>query len=256
MKQIKYILIILIFNFPLVKSQCLDLMYGCDTVQTNNNLSNYTEYYKQKSFKDAYEPWKWLIENAPKRTKNLYLHGPKILKGLIESTNDEQEKQKLIDFLISVYDNRLKNYPGKEGYVLALKGKDMYKYRSGTIEELNQCRSVLKNSFEIDGLNSTATTINYYFNVSLKLFQKQELNKQDLMTLFSDVSEVVDHREASISQEIFGFNSDSTRTLSSKEKKALSKLEAELGRIEKAKINEISDIEISLISKQISSLLI
>ena len=243
MKQIKYILIIFIFNFPLLKSQCLDLMYGCDTVQTNNNLSNYTEYYKQKSFKDAYEPWKWLIENAPKRTKNLYLHGPKILKGLIESTNNEQEKQKLIDFLISVYDNRLKNYPGKEGYVLALKGKDMYKYRSGTTEELNQCRSVLQNSFEIDGLNSTATTINYYFNVSLKLFQKQELNKQDLMTLFSDVSEVVDHREASISQEIFEFNSDSTRILSSKETKALSKLEAELGRIEKAKINVNKNFE-------------
>ena len=52
MKLEKYILIILIFNIPILKSQCLDKMYGCDTVSTNNNLSNYTEYYKQKSFKD------------------------------------------------------------------------------------------------------------------------------------------------------------------------------------------------------------
>ena len=38
----------------------------------------------------------------------------------------------------------------------------MYKYKSSTIEELKACREVLQNSFEIDGLNSTATTINYF----------------------------------------------------------------------------------------------
>ena len=76
----------------------------------------------------------------------------------------------------------------------------------------------MSKSFEIDNLNSTATTINYYFNVSLKLFQKDELDKQELMTLFSDVSEVVDYRSVSISQEIFKFSSDSTRQLNSKEK--------------------------------------
>ena len=238
MKLVKYILIIILFNIPTIESQCIgekDLEYGCDTIQTKNNRSNYTEYYKQGSFKDAYEPWEWLVTNAPKSTKNLYIHGPKMLRALIEKTENEIEKQKLIDVLIGIYDKRLYYYPGKEGYVLALKGKDMYKYRSSTIEELKQCRSVLKESFLIDGLNSTATTINYYFIVSLKLFQKKELNQQDLMTLFSDVSEVVDYREASISQDIFEVNSDSTKTLSSKEKKELSKLEAELSRLEKAK---------------------
>ena len=91
MKRINYILIFLGLNIPILKSQCLDQTYGCDTVTTNNNLSNYTEYYKQKSYQDAYQPWLCLIKNAPKRTKNLYLHGPKILKGLIEKTQDEIE---------------------------------------------------------------------------------------------------------------------------------------------------------------------
>ena len=235
MKQVNFILVFFIFNVFQTQSQCLDLVYGCDTVKTNNYLSNYTEYYKQKSFSDAYEPWKWLVDNSPQRTKNLYLHGPKILKGLIEKSEDVVEKDNLIQDLFKIYDLRLKYYPGKEGYVLALKGKDMYKYKSSTIEELKACRSVLQNSFEIDGLNSTATTINYFFNVSLKLFQQKEIDKQDLMTLFSDVSEVVEYREASISQEIFNLNSDSTKLLTAKEKKEISKLEAELERIEKAK---------------------
>ena len=55
------------------------------------------------------------------------------------------------------------------------------------------------------------------------------------MTLFSDVSEVVEYREASISQEIFSLSSDSTKLLTTKEKE-ISKLESELERIGKAKV--------------------
>ena len=50
MKQVNFILIFFIFNLIQTNSQCLDLVYGCDTVKTNNFLSNYTEYYKQKIF--------------------------------------------------------------------------------------------------------------------------------------------------------------------------------------------------------------
>ena len=84
-----------------------------------------------------------MVDNAPQRTKNLYIHGPKILRGIIEQTEDIVRKKELIDLLINIYDVRLNNYPGKEGYVLALKGKDMYKYKSETIDELKECRSVL-----------------------------------------------------------------------------------------------------------------
>ena len=245
MKSIKYTIIILILYIPILKSQCspeIDPVFACDTLQTKQLKSNYTEYYKQaketkriETYKDAYQDWKWLLDNAPKSTKNLYINGPKILKALIEKEEDEAEKNRLIDLLISVYDIRLDYYPEKEGYVRALQGKDMYKYRSSTVEDLKKCRAVLQKSFQVDGLNSTATTITYYFNVSLNLYTKDVLKKQDLMALFSDVSEVVDYREVSISQDIYTFTADSTKILSSKEKKDLSKLEAELNRIAKAK---------------------
>ena len=46
--------------------------YGNDTVKCEENLSIYTEFYKQKSFDSALESWLYLIRNAPKRTKNIY----------------------------------------------------------------------------------------------------------------------------------------------------------------------------------------
>ena len=103
MKKIGLLLIIFVLHIQIIHGQCIDLKFGCDTVTTNNYLSNYTEYYKQKSYQDAYQPWKWLIMNAPKRTKNLYIHGPKILKGLIEKSDDTR-RESLIDTLFFVYD--------------------------------------------------------------------------------------------------------------------------------------------------------
>ena len=99
------------------------------------------------------------MDNAPKSTKNLYINGPKILKALIAKEEDEDEKNRLIDLLISVYDIRLDYYPEKEGYVRALQGKDMYKYRSSTVEGLKKCRAVCQKSIEIDGLNSLSLSL-------------------------------------------------------------------------------------------------
>ena len=245
MKSIKYTIIILILYIPILKSQCspeMDPVFGCDTLKTKQFKSNYTEYYKQAkktkdiaTYKDAYTGWKWLLKNAPKSTKNLYINGPKILKVLIEKEEDKDQKNRLIDLLISVYDIRLKYYPEKRGYVKALQGKDMYKYRSTTVEDLQKCRAVCKESIDNDGMNSLSTAILYYFKTTRKLFTEKVIDKQELMTLFSDVSEIADYREASISQEIYQLSSDSTKQLSEKEKKSLSKLESELSRIQSAK---------------------
>ena len=56
------------------------LKYGPDKELCEQNLSIYIEFYKQKNYEDAYKPWAYLFNNAPKRTKNIYLHGPKIIK--------------------------------------------------------------------------------------------------------------------------------------------------------------------------------
>ena len=87
-----------------------------------------------KSFPDAYEPWKWLVIIRHKEQK-IYTYMAKNFKRVNWKSEDVVEKDNLIQDLFKIYDLRLKYYPGKEGYVLALKGKDMYKYKSSTIEE-------------------------------------------------------------------------------------------------------------------------
>ena len=98
------------------------LKYGPDSLLCEESLAIYSEFYKQKNHKDAYEPWVYLFNNAPKRTRNIYTHGPKIIKGIIKglSEEDQERKAKLVDSLMMVYDQRNKYYPGQEAYALGL----------------------------------------------------------------------------------------------------------------------------------------
>ena len=64
MKTIKLFILIAIFfsSFSLVKSQ----KYGAtkeDSLKCIQNLSLYSEFYKQKNYKDAANPWKSVFVN-------------------------------------------------------------------------------------------------------------------------------------------------------------------------------------------------
>ena len=216
-------------------SQDVDYKYGPDKTLTENNLSIYDQFYKQKNYVDAYKSWKYLLINAPARTKNIYIHGSKIVKHLIDNENDTIRRELLIDTLLYMYDNRNIFFPGKEGYVLGLKGKDMYKYRSKETDDLLLCQQTLYQSFKLDGYNSSATTLNYYFTTTAKLVKFGVKETEELIALFSDVSDVIDYRQASLTESIFNAKNDSL--LDSKGQKKLQKNEKELGRLEDVKTN-------------------
>ena len=234
--RFKNILLAALTVFSLqVKAQDEALKYGTNKELCEQNLSIYIEFYKQKNYEDAYKPWSYLFNNAPKRTKNIYLHGPKIIKGLIKNISDQARKTTLVDSLIMVYDQRNIYYPGKEAYVIGMKGADMYKHLKTTTEGLQASHEVLLNSFEMAGNESTASVLNYYFMATTKLVQAKVLKVEDLIALFSDLSGVISYKEAKLTQDIY--NSEQREELSSKEQKLLKKNKKELKTLGDVKNN-------------------
>ena len=211
------------------------LKYGPDKELCEQNLSIYIEFYKQKNYKDAYKPWAYLFNNAPKRTKNIYLHGPKIIKGLIKNLDDQSRLTSLVDSLIMIYDQRNVYYPGKEAYVIGMKGADMYKYMKTTTEGLQASYEVLRSSFEMAANASTASVLNYYFMATTKLVQAKVLKVEDLIALFSDLSGVISYKEAKLTQDIY--NAEQGEELSTKEQKLLKKNKKELKTLGDVKTN-------------------
>lgn len=100
-----------------------------DSVKCIQNLSVYSDFYKQKAYVDAYEPWKEVINTCPKSSENAYIRGTTILKNLIAQKEITQERRdSLIEELFSLYDKRIQ-YFGNEGPNKARKAADIEAYR-------------------------------------------------------------------------------------------------------------------------------
>ncbi len=111
--------------------------FGADSasrMECASNLSIMSQYVKIKTFEYAYDSWRDCFFNCPKSSKNIYIHGSKILKYKIDNEEDEIVKDAYIDTLMILYDQRME-YFKQPGYVYGIKGIDLLRYRSSDIEE-------------------------------------------------------------------------------------------------------------------------
>ena len=111
--------------------------YGADSasrVQCAGNLSIVSQYVKIKTYEYAYPAWREAFINCPQSSKNIYIHGRKILQDKIEHAADDATKLAWVDTLMIMYDTRLNVYKDKDvANVYALKGNDLLYYRNNFV---------------------------------------------------------------------------------------------------------------------------
>ncbi|MBW6491299.1 MAG: hypothetical protein K0B15_08935 [Lentimicrobium sp.] len=163
--------------------------YGADSVNCVMHLSLYREFYKQKNFKDAYPHWKWVFVNGPLASQNTYIDGIKMISSKIDETKDPALREKLIDTLMVVYDQRIK-YFNREGYVLGRKGIDLYTYRPDKTEQLYH---LFKKSVDLSGNKSEGAVLVYYFRAVIGMVEMGKLEKDVIVDNYDKLSEIIDH---------------------------------------------------------------
>lgn len=168
-----------------------------DSVTCVTNLSLYREFYKQwkKSgykntmIKDAIKPWRWVFLNCPCGSQNIYIDGSNILEHLIESAESDEEKNAYVDTLMMLYDQRIQ-YFDKEGYVLGLKGLDLYKYRTSDYE---QAYEIFDRSVELQGNKTLGPILVYYFRTVTKMASTGKIDSAVVVETYEEVSNIIDY---------------------------------------------------------------
>jgi tetratricopeptide (TPR) repeat protein len=198
LKRILFVSSVLVMMFGgVVKAQQLNgPKYIVDSVTCVMNNSLYDEFYKQwkasnyenASLKDAIGPWRWVYLNCPQSTINIFLHGESLMEALVTNETDKLLKDKYIDTLMMVYDNHIKYY-GKEGFVLAKKGVDLYKYRPESYEEVY---AILGKSISLEGNSSGGPALIYYFRAAEKLVKSEKAEKIILVDIYDQASDIID----------------------------------------------------------------
>ena len=82
--------------------------HGQDSIDVIEALQLYSDAYKVKNYKEAYEPWKTVLTKAPTARVDTYKKGQWMLQSLIQSDTDPTLKKQYFDDLMNLYDTRLK----------------------------------------------------------------------------------------------------------------------------------------------------
>ena len=118
MKRIVLLLATVIFSLN-ANAQSIWGNSVADSVTCYDSYNIFGSFYQSKDYAAPFDPWFKVYETCPAAKKATYIYGPKIVETKICATADAVERQQYVDLLIELYDNRLKYFPGKEGYVLS-----------------------------------------------------------------------------------------------------------------------------------------
>lgn len=173
-------------------------------VDCETDYSLYREYIKQWE-QAKYNPkninpqmitsWRNIFINCPDFRQNTYLDGVKIMTyGFIRTTKDEALKEKYVDTLVMIYDQRAQYFPnGKNGSqvgnIMGRKGIDLLTWAPNRYEE---AYNALKQAIDMDGNNSNYAFIDSYFNVVIAMVKNGKLEESTILDEYSRLMEIVD----------------------------------------------------------------
>ena len=164
------------------------------------NLSMYDQFYKQDDYKSALKPWRVVYSRYPKSTLNLYIHGGKMYETFIEQATNWDEKNTMIDSLMSIYEKRIA-YFNQEGYVRGRQGTDLLKFKLAN-ENLddNQLKSILKEgyglleqSIELEKNQTEAAVLVVFMQATKRLFLMGELSKEKVAANYQKASSIINN---------------------------------------------------------------
>ncbi|WP_163324908.1 tetratricopeptide repeat protein [Draconibacterium mangrovi] len=165
-----------------------------------NELSLYTEFFKQQDYKSAIPHWQKLYNMYPKSTMNLYIHGSKIYEHQIENATTDAERDKYIDLYMKLYDKRMK-YFNDRGNVLGRKGTSWLKYKldqnRDKAPEGDALKAVHKSAYEwlsesvkLQGDQTEPPVLLVYMQTTVALFKLGELPKEQVVKNYEEATSI------------------------------------------------------------------
>lgn len=170
--------------------------YGKDSVtrmECIKNISLYSEFYKQKNYKDAVVAWKKVFDNCPKASKNTFLRGAIIYKNLIVKEKDKQKKDELIDLLLNIYDKRIETF-GQKALVLGYKGLDIYVYRGKSAA--GEAYKVLKESVELGKERTPSAIVSTLMQTVVDLYKDEKTQGDEVIEIYTLCMQTLDVAES------------------------------------------------------------
>ena len=175
------------------KAQTLDSKYGLDSALTIVNASIYSEFVKQKNFKEALPAWRYVFFNAPKFQKKTYANGEMIMINLLKQTKNPA----YLDTLMMIYDQRIKYFGDDprngEGWILGRKGGNLIALGPKDIDTKKEAYGYLTKSFDMEGAKSDPLSVQILFFTAGDLLKAEHMTRDEYINLYMKISQYIEH---------------------------------------------------------------
>ena len=168
MKKIFAIIALAFCGSFLFAQQPCTFKYGAteeDSIACRQQIFYFSEFYKNKSYKDAYDNWQYLIQKAPCAYDGIYSNAQTLFQNLIKDEKDSARRELLLDSLLYAYDVRSTYFPDKftPGSGLGYKAYNLMRYRKHLYE---QAFDWFVQSVEMEKENTQAAIWDAYFQLA------------------------------------------------------------------------------------------
>jgi tetratricopeptide (TPR) repeat protein len=163
--------------------------YGDDSATCVRNWSLYSEYYRQRNFKMAIDPWRWMFFNCPLATQNIYIHGANLVKFMYQNETDPVKREALVDTLMMVYDQRIE-YFGREGFVLGRKSAELYQFRPNEVQEHYD---ISERSIELEGNATQGDVLLINFQSAIRLAEAGILDPTTIVENYDRAVDIIEY---------------------------------------------------------------
>ncbi len=164
--------------------------HGEDSIRALQNLSMYKQFYKQKSYNDAIVPWRIVFNEAPKISKNMYIHGVNMYKIFYKNSKSAEEREKFVDTIMMIYDQRMEYFNSK-GYLTARKGVDLGNLSPKRAKE---AYDLLHEAVELMDKQTPGFVFNEMMQNALKLYNDDVISEDEMVNNFALASKILDYQ--------------------------------------------------------------
>ena len=164
--------------------------FGADSANCVNSLNFYQDYLKQGNINEAAPLWHQAMKSCPeKASQNMYIHGAKILKHMINKVQDPARKQALVDSLIMVHQRRADLFPKNRLKSLENKAFDMMTYFG---QDNKNVFDETAKIIEFAGANVNPDLVVMQMNCAKALYEAQKVDDETVLNTYSQLFPVLD----------------------------------------------------------------
>lgn len=228
MKKIIAIVALVFCGSFLFAQQPCSFKYGAneaDSVKCLEQINIFRIFYNDKNYKDAYEPWQYIIQHSPCAYDGVYTNAQKMFESLIKDEQDSARREILIDSMLYTFDVRSIYLPEKftPGSGLGLKAYNTIRYRRDQ-EHFEQAFTWFVQSVEMEKENTQPAIWDAYF----QLAENMTKAKRDTSIVIEAYERATDYIDLSILNATKAYEAD------------VEALEALQARLDNAEIDRIA----------------